>query len=118
MNLMTFKKSNHWPDRASWVLAFLVSLVAPCRAQSADDVEFFRTKVKPILQENCFECHGGSDGKGGFKAKSGLQLISRKGLLKGGQHGPAFNEKEPLKSLVLEVISYGNDDLQMPPKTS
>jgi len=116
MHLMTLKKSNHWPDLASWVLSLLVPLIAPCQAQSIDDVEFFRAKVKPILQENCFECHGGSDGKGGFKVKSGLQLISRKGLLKGGQHGPAFNEKEPLKSLVLEVISYSNDDLQMPPK--
>ena len=116
---MTLKKSNYWPHRASLallLLASLVSLVSPCLAQSSDDVDFFRTKVKPILQENCFECHGGSDGKGGFKVKSGLQLISRKGLLKGGQHGPAYNDKDPLKSLVLEVVSYSNDDLQMPPK--
>ena len=86
------------------------------QAQSADDIEFFRNQVKPILEENCFSCHGGSDGKGGFKVKSGLQLISRKGMMIGGQHGPAFNEKEPLKSLLLETISYANDDLQMPPK--
>ncbi len=85
-------------------------------AQSTEDVAFFRDQVKPILEKNCFECHGGSDGKGGYKMKSGLQLISRKGLLKGGLHGTAFNEKNPEKSLLLEVISYRNDDLQMPPK--
>lgn len=94
----------------------LGSLLAVAHAQTAEDVEFFRQKVKPILAENCFSCHGGSDGKGGYKVKSGLQLISRKGLLLGGQHGSAFDEKEPLKSLLLEVISYTNDDLQMPPK--
>ena len=48
--LMTLKKSNHLPDRAAWVLALLSLLVAPCHAQSTDDVDFFRTKVKPILQ--------------------------------------------------------------------
>ena len=67
---MTLKKSNHLPDRAAWVLALLSLLVAPCHAQSTDDVDFFRTKVKPILQENCFECHGGSDGKGGSRPKA------------------------------------------------
>lgn len=90
--------------------------LSSAHAQSAEDIEFFRTKVKPILEENCFSCHGGSDGKGGYKVKSGLQLISRKGMMIGGQHGAAFNEKEPLKSLLLETISYANDDLQMPPK--
>jgi hypothetical protein len=85
-------------------------------AQSSEDVAFFRDQVKPILEKNCFECHGGSDGKGGYKIKSGLQLISRKGLMKGGHQGAAFDEKSPEKSLLLEVISYRNDDLQMPPK--
>lgn len=86
------------------------------QAQSSEDVAFFRDQVKPILEKNCIECHGGSDGKGGYKIKSGLQLISRKGLLKGGLHGSVFDEKNPAKSLLLEVISYRNDDLQMPPK--
>ncbi len=91
-------------------------LVLSLHAQSPEDVAFFRDRVKPILQEHCIECHGGSDGKGGYKIKSGLQLISRKGLLKGGEHGPAYDEKKPAQSLLLEVISYRNDDLQMPPK--
>ncbi len=99
--------------RSAW---FIMASSLLTYAQSPDDVAFFREKVKPILEENCFECHGASDGKGGYKIKSGLQLISRKGLMKGGQHGAAIDEKVPSKSLLLEVISYRNDDLQMPPK--
>lgn len=85
-------------------------------AQSSEDITFFREKVKPVLEEHCISCHGGSDGKGGYKIKGGLQLISRKGLLKGGEHGPAYDEKKPTQSILLEVISYRNDELQMPPK--
>ncbi len=98
-----------------WWIAPL-SLGLRASAQSPEDVAFFRDRVKPILEEHCIECHGGSDGKGGYKIKGGLQLISRKGLLIGGEHGSAYDEKKPAQSLLLEVISYRNDDLQMPPK--
>jgi mono/diheme cytochrome c family protein len=94
----------------------MLGLSGVASAQSEADVSFFRDQVKPILQQHCFECHGASDGKGGYKIKSGLQLISRKGLLKGGAHGAVINEESPEKSLLLEVISYNNEDLQMPPK--
>lgn len=85
-------------------------------AAESEAVEFFRNEVKPILEENCFKCHGGLDEKGHPKVKSGLQLISRKGLMKGGSHGSAIHESDPAKSLLLEVISYKNEDLQMPPR--
>jgi hypothetical protein len=85
-------------------------------AQANDDIAFFRDRVKPLLDEHCITCHGGSDGKGGYKIKGGLQLISRKGLMLGGEHGPAYDEKNPLRSLLLEAISYRNDEWQMPPK--
>jgi len=104
-----------FPPRHLWWMASL-GLAAGAHAQSPEDIAFFRDRVKPILQEHCIECHGGSDGKGGYKIKGGLQLISRKGLLKGGEHGSAYDEKKPAQSLLLEVISYRNDDLQMPPK--
>ena len=92
-----------------WVIGLGVA-GASALAQDAgsEGVEFFRKEVKPILEQNCFTCHGGLDDKGHPKIKSGLQLISRKGLMKGGSHGPAFNESDPAKSLLLEVISYQN----------
>ncbi len=96
----------------------LCALGSAAFAHAADTagVEFFRTEVKPILEQNCFKCHGGTDDKGHPKVRGNLQLISRKGLMKGGDHGSAFNETDPAKSLILEAISYTNDDLQMPPR--
>ena len=93
----------------------LVPLASPGASES-EGVDFFRKEVKPILESNCFKCHGGIDDKGHPKVRGGLQLISRKGLLMGGDHGSAINEAEPAKSLLLEVLSYGNEELQMPPR--
>lgn len=85
-------------------------------ATEPEGVEFFRDEVKPILEEHCFRCHGGTDDKGHPKVRGGLQLLSRKGLLMGGDHGPAIDEAEPAKSVLLEVLSYQNEELQMPPR--
>ncbi|MDA1006095.1 MAG: PSD1 and planctomycete cytochrome C domain-containing protein [Verrucomicrobia bacterium] len=83
---------------------------------SAEDITYFSEKVRPVLEEHCFRCHGGLDKEGKAKVRAGLQLISRKGILMGGEHGPAFDEADSAKSLILHVLSYEDDDLKMPPK--
>lgn len=92
--------------------------VIGCGVARGEDagVAFFRDEVKPLLAENCCGCHGGENDRGKIKIKSGLQLISRRGLLQGGDHGPAFNESEPSKSYLLEMVSYKDGDHQMPPR--
>ncbi|MDB6068359.1 MAG: Protein of unknown function (DUF1553)/Protein of unknown function (DUF1549)/Planctomycete, partial [Pedosphaera sp.] len=76
-----------------------------------DQLDFFEKKVRPILVENCYECHS-HDSK---KIKGGLLLDTRDGVLKGGETGPALVPGEPDKSLMVEAIRYKNKDLQMPP---
>lgn len=99
-------------------LLLLTGPAASALAETATDregIEFFRNEVKPILQENCFKCHGGTDDKGHVKVRGDLQLISRKGLLQGGGHGPAFNPGDPAASLILHALSYTDENLKMPP---
>ncbi len=93
----------------------LAGLSVPAYGEG-EGVRFFREEVKPILEQQCFRCHGGTDDKGQLRVRGGLQLISRKGLLKGGDHGPAFDETDPRASLILHALSYENEDLQMPPR--
>ena len=35
-----------------------------------DQVRFFETKVRPVLAENCFKCHGPEKQKGGLRLDS------------------------------------------------
>ena len=52
---------------------------------SADQIEFFEKKIRPIFVERCYKCHSAAS----EKVKGGLLLDSREGLLKGGDSGPA-----------------------------
>src|SRR5262249_44388499 len=76
----------------------------------AGQAEFFEKKVRPLLAENCFQCHGPE------KQRGGLRLASRDGLMKGGDSGPAVVAGQPDKSRLVEAIGYGKEDLRMPPK--
>src|SRR5262249_15924671 len=69
-------------------------------------------KVRPILAEHCFECHGPKV----KKPKASLRLDSRANLLEGGDQGPAIDPGKPAESLLLSAISY-KDGLRMPPRS-
>ena len=43
-------------------------------------IAFFETEIRPVLVRSCLECHTGVD------AKSGLQLNSRSGWLRGSDY--------------------------------
>src|SRR5262249_18268204 len=72
------------------------------------EAAFFEKEVLPILKANCFKCHG--DGK----ARGGLSLTSRQGLLEGGERGPAVSLQKPDESLLLRAVNY-QGGLEMPP---
>ena len=78
---------------------------------SAADLEFFEKRVRPILAERCYECHAA----GKNKEKGGLRLDERAAILKGGDSGPAALAGEPGKGLLVEVVRYDPNGLQMPP---
>ena len=72
-------------------------------------LEFFESKVRPLLIEHCYECHGPDSDREG-----GLNLSSRQSILEGGDSGPAIDLKNSEKSLILDAVAYG-DLFQMPP---
>lgn len=77
---------------------------------SAQQLEFFENKVRPILVNRCYECHSGE------KTEGGLNLESRKAILKGGDYGPAIEVGDPEESLIIDAVNYG-DFYEMPPKS-
>ncbi len=80
---------------------------------SAEQLDFFEKKVRPLLVENCFECHSA----GAKKVKGGLYLDSREAVLRGGEAGAVVVTGSPEKSLLIKAVEYGDPELQMPPKT-
>ena len=84
-----------WGSRSfcSWaigLLAFfpLVNLLAGPKINmvkaTPEQAVFFENKVRPLLSENCFSCHGGDPKK---EPKAGLDMTTLEGLLLGGDSG-------------------------------
>ena len=74
------------------------------------DVEFFESKIRPVLVAECYECH---DAK---KQKGDLRLDYRDGLLKGGEEGAAIIPGDARKSLLIQSMDHSHETLRMPKK--
>ena len=79
----------------------------PIPPQHAD---FFEAKVRPILVEHCFKCHGAK------KQESGLRLDSRAGILRGSDAGPVVVPGHPEESPLIDAIGH-DAAIKMPPKS-
>ena len=76
------------PPGTSRLLAITL-LAAAGAARAEDGVAFFEARVRPVLVERCYTCHGAD------KQKGGLRLDSRDALRKGGDSGPAVAPGTP-----------------------
>ena len=71
--------------------------------------EFFESRIRPVLAQECYECHSEAT-----KAKGGLLLDSRSGWQKGGDSGPVIDLANPGASLLLRSLTHEIEDLKMP----
>src|ERR1051326_7868075 len=78
-------------------------------ARTAEQMEFVEKRVRPILVENCLDCHGAK------KQSNKLRLDNRATILKGGHSGPAIVVGGPDNSLIIQAVRR-HGELQMPPK--
>ena len=75
----------------------------------AEAAEFFNTRIKPILSQRCFKCHGNNPDD----LSGDLALTADYTIIKGGESGPAVDLASPENSLILEAINY--ESYEMPP---
>jgi len=79
-------------------------------ADDEEGIRFFENKIRPLLVNHCYECHGSE------KQESELRLDTVAGLRRGGATGMAVVPGEPDQSLLLTAVSYLDEELQMPPE--
>lgn len=77
----------------------------------AEEISFFETRIRPVLENSCKACHGPKI------SESDLRTDSAAGLKQGGAvHGPAIVPGKPDESPLFQAITYKVEDLKMPPK--
>ncbi len=97
------------------LLAIALVCVVPS-ARAADDpkaVEFFESKIRPVLIEKCVKCHSDKAEMAG-KLRGGLKLDTRAGLMKGGETGAAVVAGKPNEGSLIKSLKY-DGEIQMPP---
>ena len=90
------------------ISSFLLGL-APLGAVTPQEAEFFEKKVRPVLAEQCYKCHGEE------KQKAALRVDSRAAILKGTEDGPVIVEGKPEQSSFIKSIRHESDS-KMPEK--
>ena len=97
----------------STLIFFFTVLLSTLQAEENLDpvqVEFFETKIRPVLVQHCYSCHSlDSDA-----VKGGYLLDSRKAIRQGGDSGAGVVPGKPEESLLLSAMKY--ESFEMPPK--
>lgn len=75
-----------------------------------EQLDFFETKIRPVLIENCYRCHAASE----QSVRGGLSVENRDALLAGGESGAAVVPGDLESSILWQAINYR--DYRMPPK--
>src|SRR5262245_23451569 len=81
----------------------------PSSAVTPQAAEFFETRIRPVLAENCFSCHGAT------RPKAGLRLDSAASMRRGSDDGPVVVSGDPDHSPLIQAIRY-EGTVRMPPK--
>jgi hypothetical protein len=91
----------------------LASLAVPARAAdpAPELIEFFEKKVRPVLAEKCYSCHGEK------KQSAGLRLDTAAGMKTGADDGPIIVPRDPAKSRLIASVKREGEHA-MPPKES
>ncbi len=91
---------------------FFILLLAPAlwAAPSAEQIEFFEQKIRPVLADQCYKCHGPE------KQKAELRVDSRGALLKGADSGVVLVPGEPEKGTLIKSIRHETEN-HMPAKS-
>ena len=99
-------------DRILFIATLLIagSSLAADPTVDRERLDFFESKIRPVLVQHCYECHA-ADSK---KIRGGLLVDSREGLLEGGESGPAVVPGNPEDSLLISAMRH--EDFEMPPQ--
>lgn len=93
--------------------AMAVVAVKADEASASRAEEVFAQHVLPVLREKCFACHGEIQDD----VRSGFNMLSRQGLLQGGESGePAIIPGKPSDSPLYLAVRW--EGYEMPPKAN
>lgn len=121
MKMLKIPIRPNYPSVPWWKLGLAFSamlfIVQPASAENEaaptpQEVEFFEAKIRPLLVENCHDCHGATT------QWAGLRLDTRDGMQKGGDRGPVLVRGSADTSELIRRVFTEDESTRMPPPDS
>ncbi len=91
-----------------WVLSRTLADDGKPAAVAPEQSTFFESKVRPLLAEKCFSCHGVKEQRGG------LRLDSPEAIQKGRGNGRVLAAGDPDRSALIRAVRF-DGKIKMPP---
>lgn len=91
-------------------IVVVLATASVSKVHADDGFDFFEAKIRPVLVQECYECHA-ADSK---QVHGGLLLDHKLGLLKGGDSGASVVPGDIDASLLISALRH--EDFEMPPK--
>ncbi|TLD70306.1 DUF1553 domain-containing protein [Phragmitibacter flavus] len=82
----------------------------PAKTFPADQIEFFEKHVRPVLANNCYECHNS------HHQENGLRLDNYSGILRGSDYSVVATPGNAAASKLLKAIKHQDGVTAMPKK--
>lgn len=93
------------------LIALVLGMTSLVTSRAEETKIDFVKDIQPILEFNCVSCHNDA------KVKGGLRFDKAHLFFQGGDGGPALVKGEPDQSLMIEMVSLPEDDVDvMPPE--
>ncbi len=92
-----------------WAMVSVVLLIHASPSRSDDGAEYL-TRIKPVLKERCYACHGA------LKQEANLRLDTVHAANQGGDDGAAIKPGDVAASLLVARISATDIAVRMPPE--
>ena len=99
-------------NEAYLIIGLLLSMsqIALGQNRTTDQQEFFETRIRPVLVEQCYSCHNSTE-----TAEADVALDSRDGIRSASSQGTIVVPGDVEQSVLLKVIRHEIDGLEMPP---
>lgn len=91
------------------MILLLLTVSGWAEEPGAEQLEFFEKRIRPVLAQDCYECHR-TDGE----KKGGLALDYRGAMEEGGDSEDLFDFAHPEKSYLIRILRHEEEDLEMP----
>lgn len=80
------------------------------RSFTQEQLDFFEKKIRPVLYDNCYNCHSADN-----KEAGGLRVDDWNAIQKGGNNGPGVVPGDVAASVLISRIRHADDKRTMPP---